>query len=168
MANQSPSGGKVTKSMRQVKPRVLVQLQVRMRRCSWSIMRASCNRPQTNYCIGENVSYLIFQTWAPNRACRTVLPGQGEVCRSGVEATGEGRALREQPTHLTDRAVLALADSSMSAIIPWSTLTHSGCHAAEGAFLHLGRQQRTRDGGYCGGASFTTRGSGNGCGRRQR
>ena len=131
-------------------------------------MTASCNRPQTNYCIDEDVRCLIFQTWAPNRACRTVLPGQGEVCRSGVEATGEGRALREQPTHLTDRAVLALADSSMSAILPWSTLTHSGCHAAERAFLHLGRQQRTRDGGYCGGASFTTRGSGNGCGRRQR
>ena len=64
MANQSPSGGKVTKFMRQVKPRVLVQLQVRMRRRSWSIMRASCHRPQTNYCIDEDVRCLIFQTWA--------------------------------------------------------------------------------------------------------
>jgi len=132
-------------------------------------MTASCNRPQTNYCIDEDVRCLIFQTWAPNRARRTVLPGQGEVCRSGVEATGEGRALREKPTHLTDRTVLALADSSMSVILPWWTLTHSGCHAAERAFLHLlGRQQRKGDGGYCGGANVTTRGSGNGCGRRQQ
>ena len=87
-----------------------------------------------------------------------------------MEATGEGRALREQPTHLTGRTVLALADFFMSVIFPWSTLTHSGCHAAERAFLHLAGQQRTRDGEYCGGErrKFYDGGSGNGCGRRER
>jgi len=81
----------------------------------------------------------MFQTWAPNSACRTVMPGQGDVCRSGFEATEEGQDLREQLTHLTDRAVFVLADSSMSAILPWLILTHACCHAVKRVILHLER-----------------------------
>jgi len=104
MANQSPSSGKVTKSLRQVKLRVPVQLQVRMRRPSRSFMRASCHRRQTNfskYWCRRSVfdfSNMRHPTVPVVRPCR----GQGEGCRSGVEATVQERGeLYESNRHIS-------------------------------------------------------------------
>jgi len=79
--------------MRQVKPRVLVEPEVRMRRHSWSIMRAFCNRPQTYYCIDEDIR--CFKHGHPTvpvvRSCRGKercaglkwkLQERGELCEN--------------------------------------------------------------------------------------
>jgi len=93
MPNQSPCSGKVTKSLRQVKLQVPVQIQVRRRTRSWSFMTAACHRWQTNYskfwCRRS-----VFDFSTPGhpavpviRPCR----GQGDGCRSEVTATVQER-----------------------------------------------------------------------------
>ena len=119
---------------------------VQIRARSSSQVRASRNRPP--------LSKSTFAHATPNQ------DGYNQKRAERAMAPISPPPQTSRPSNRVVQPVLALADSSMSATLPWSTLTHSGCHAAERALLHLGRQQRTRDAGYCGGASFTTRESG--------
>jgi len=87
--------------MRQVKPRVLVEPQVRVRRRSWSIMRGSCNRP----CIDEDIR--CFKHGHPTvpvvRSCpgkersaglKWKLQERGELCESNRPILLAGQSLR--------------------------------------------------------------------------
>jgi len=56
----------------------------------------------------------------------SVKPGLSTFWRNNNKDSRPGRA-----SDTPQRAVLASADSSMPVILPWSTLTHSGCRAAE-------------------------------------
>jgi len=74
---------------------------------------------------------VIFQAWSTQQ-CLSYGPAEGKERGAGLEWKLQYRrgVSSTRATDTPHRAVLAFADSSMTVILPWSTLTHSGYRAA--------------------------------------
>jgi len=74
---------------------------------------------------------LIVQTWGTQQ-CLSYGPAEGKERGAGLKWKLQYRrgVSSTRATDTPDRVVLALADLSMTVILPWSTLTHFGYRAA--------------------------------------